>query len=93
MRGLSVEGGYPFEERVSITLDLAEAEEFAVDLRLPEGTDSLTVTIGGEAQTLTRQPSGFLRVGASVESGETIGVEFVFAVEAHVAEDSKAAGG
>ena len=86
-RGLSVEGGYPFEDSASIQLDLAAEEEFAVDFRLPDGTESLTVSIDGEAQTLTTLvPSGFLRLERVWRPGETIDVRFAFAVEAHPSE-------
>ena len=87
VRGLSIEGGYPFEDRASIELDLATAEEFAVDFRLPDGTESLAVSIDGETQQLNAMPSGFLRLERVWQPGETIEVEFAFAVEAHLSTD------
>ncbi len=84
VRGLSIEGAYPFEDRATLELDLASAEEFAVDFRLPDGAKSLAVRIGGETQTLTPMSSGFLRLERVWEPGETIELVFDFAVEAHL---------
>ncbi len=87
VRGLSIKGRYPFEEEASIELDLAQADEFAVDFRLPSGTKSLTVTVEGETQTLRRLPSGFLRLQRVWRPREAIHVEFEFELEAHFTTD------
>jgi len=87
VRGLSIQGSYPFEDRATLELDFASAEEFAVDFRLPDGTKSMVVRIGGETQTLTPMPTGFLRLKRVWEPGETIELEFAFDVETHLTTD------
>ncbi|MCP5118234.1 MAG: hypothetical protein GY953_46055, partial [bacterium] len=59
---LTIEGNYPFEDQVSVRLELDAPEELAVDWLLPEGAAGMTVSVNGQQQSLQEMESGYLRL-------------------------------
>ncbi|MCP5115392.1 MAG: hypothetical protein GY953_31575, partial [bacterium] len=82
-RGIVIEGNYPFEDHVSLKLDLSQPAEFSVDLMPPEGAASMTVVVDGQQQSLVERASGFLRLQRTWQPGETVEMKFDFPLKAH----------
>jgi hypothetical protein len=83
VEGIAIDGNYPFDDHVSIKLELSRPVEFPVDFMLPEGADSIAVAIEGQQQTLTGTPTGHHRLLRTWQPGETVEVTFGFPLKAH----------
>jgi DUF1680 family protein len=83
LQGIEISGGYPFEDRATLALDLSGEAEFPVDFFVPDGVGSIRVIVDGQPQTLERTAAGYQRLRRAWSPGEEIAVECDFSLTAH----------
>jgi DUF1680 family protein len=63
---------YPWDGRITLTLDVPETSEFAIMLRIPGWADSVTVTVNGEEWPDEAQPGTYLALRRAWSAGDVI---------------------
>ncbi|MBI4910662.1 MAG: glycoside hydrolase family 127 protein [Acidobacteria bacterium] len=84
VRGVRIEGRYPFESRAIVRFEMDRPARFAVDFRLPSGGMQMRVKIGGVEQKPDPQASGFLRLTRTWKPNDVVEVQFEFPLRATI---------
>ncbi len=78
---ISVDTAYPYNGAVSLQLELAEKENFAISLRIPAWCQNATVTCGGKTEQA--QP-GYYKISKTWKSGDEILLNLPMQVVKHL---------
>ncbi|MBQ9112250.1 MAG: glycoside hydrolase family 127 protein [Clostridia bacterium] len=66
---LSMATEYPYDGKVAVTVDMAEAERFTVALRVPAWSENATLTVDGKTENV---PCGYAEISREWKSGDVI---------------------
>ena len=83
--GLTLDTRYPWDETITITIEVAEPTEFALKLRLPAWANSAVAMING-SNMATGEAGQYLTLKRRWQSGDTVMLNFpmpIRAIESH----------
>lgn len=86
---LSVEGNYPFEEQVTITIHTEASVNFPLYLRVPTWSDHTTVTINGMPIDIKPVAGKYLRLQQTWKNGDRVQLHFPMTIKTRVWQENK----
>lgn len=69
------DGGYPFDDHVSIRVTASQAKEFAVNLRVPEWATAARIEVNGKRWGGTAAPGQFAAISRRWSNGDRIDLQ------------------
>ena len=82
---LRQETDYPWDGKVTLTIDTAPAAELALHLRIPGWADSATTVVNGEATEAAGAPGTYLELKRKWQPGDTVTLDLSMRVRLMVA--------
>lgn len=79
---------YPFRE--TVTLQITRAEDAALHLRIPEWCKAPAALVNGKETALTLHETGFAKLEAALNAGDTVALKFPMEVSISRVDDSHA---